>query len=111
MIKLKKITYAFLYLMHLSPLLAYIYKVDLKLANFAFDLSNDGYRRSFPDLFTDRRKRKDKDSEDLIDELYRQIGQLKVELDWLKKNRKNSCRREEERTDFRESHDFTCPAV
>jgi len=38
-----------------------------------------------PDLFTDRRKKKDKDTEELISELYRQIGQLKVELDWLKK--------------------------
>jgi len=40
---------------------------------------------SLPDLFTDRRKKKDRDSEELIEELYRQIGQLKVELDWLKK--------------------------
>jgi len=40
---------------------------------------------SIPDLFTDRRKKKDKDNEELVDELYRQIGQLKVELDWLKK--------------------------
>ncbi len=38
-----------------------------------------------PDLFTDRRKKKDKDTEELISELYRQIGQLKVELDCLKK--------------------------
>ncbi|WP_156919835.1 hypothetical protein [Syntrophorhabdus aromaticivorans] len=27
----------------------------------------------------------DKDQEKLIEELYRQIGKLKVELDWLKK--------------------------
>jgi transposase len=40
---------------------------------------------SLPDLFTDRRKKKDKESEELVEELYRQIGQLKVELDWLKK--------------------------
>jgi len=40
---------------------------------------------TLPDLFTDRRKRKDKDQEELTAELYRQIGQLKVELDWLKK--------------------------
>jgi transposase len=40
---------------------------------------------SLPDLFTDRRKKRDRDSEELVDELYRQIGQLKVELDWLKK--------------------------
>ena len=38
-----------------------------------------------PELFTDRRKKKDIDQEELISELYRQIGQLKVELDWLKK--------------------------
>jgi putative transposase len=40
---------------------------------------------SLPDLFTDRRKKRDKEQEELIEELYRQIGQLKVELDWLKK--------------------------
>jgi len=38
-----------------------------------------------PDLFSDRRKRADKDREETESELYRQIGQLKVELDWLKK--------------------------
>ena len=38
-----------------------------------------------PDLFSDRRKKKDKDHEENTSELYRQIGQLKVELDWLKK--------------------------
>ena len=40
---------------------------------------------TLPDLFTDRRKKRDTDQEELISELYRQIGQLKVELDWLKK--------------------------
>jgi transposase len=38
-----------------------------------------------PDLFSDRRKRVDKDRDELEAELFRQIGQLKVELDWLKK--------------------------
>jgi len=38
-----------------------------------------------PQLFSDRRKSAEKDSEELQSELYRQIGQLKVELDWLKK--------------------------
>jgi transposase len=38
-----------------------------------------------PDLFTDRRKRVEDDRDELEAELYRQIGQLKVELDWLKK--------------------------
>ncbi len=35
--------------------------------------------------FTSRRSREIKDQEELVEELYRQIGQLKVELDWLKK--------------------------
>jgi len=38
------------------------------------------------ELFTDRKKTKDKEKNLLIAELHRQIGQLKVELDWLKKN-------------------------
>ena len=38
-----------------------------------------------PSLFSDRRKKNDKDNDELIAELYRQIGQLKVEVDWLKK--------------------------
>ena len=39
-----------------------------------------------PSIFVDGRKRSDKGSEQLTAELYRQIGQLKVELDWLKKS-------------------------
>jgi len=40
-----------------------------------------------PVVFTDKRLKvaKDKDDENLKDQLYQQIGQLKVELDWLKK--------------------------
>lgn len=38
-----------------------------------------------PDVFSDKAKRKDKNNEELILSLYQQIGQLKVELDWLKK--------------------------
>jgi putative transposase len=38
-----------------------------------------------PQLFSDHRRKDEKDSEALQAELYRQIGQLKVELDWLKK--------------------------
>ena len=41
-----------------------------------------------PEIFSKKRKKKEKDAEDLQDELYRQIGQLKVELDWLKKKSK-----------------------
>ncbi len=36
-------------------------------------------------VFTDKRKRSEKAKDELIEELYRQIGQLKVETDWLKK--------------------------
>jgi transposase len=38
-----------------------------------------------PSLFSDKRKKSDKEGEELKDELYKQIGQLKVEVDWLKK--------------------------
>jgi len=38
-----------------------------------------------PDIFSRKRKKKETDAETLQSELYRQIGQLKVELDWLKK--------------------------
>ena len=38
-----------------------------------------------PQVFSDRRQRVDQEKDDLIAELYRQIGQLKVEADWLKK--------------------------
>jgi transposase-like protein len=38
-----------------------------------------------PDIFSDRRRRKDDDSESEKARLYEEIGRLKVELDWLKK--------------------------
>jgi hypothetical protein len=38
-----------------------------------------------PELFSDRRKRPDEERDQVEAELYRQIGQLKVENDWLKK--------------------------
>ena len=38
-----------------------------------------------PEIFSTKRERKQQDNEALKDELYKQIGQLKVELDWLKK--------------------------
>lgn len=37
------------------------------------------------EIFSDKRERHDRGREELVDELYKQIGQLKVELDWLKK--------------------------
>lgn len=38
-----------------------------------------------PDIFSSGRKKREQSTEDLESELYKQIGQLKVELDWLKK--------------------------
>ena len=35
--------------------------------------------------FSGGRERQKQDQSDLVDELYKQIGQLKVELDWMKK--------------------------
>ena len=44
-----------------------------------------------PGIFTGRKKAQEKKkAEELQVELYRQIGQLKVELDWVKKNLKCS---------------------
>ena len=41
--------------------------------------------KELPGLFSDNGSRQEKDREELEAELYRQIGQLKVELEWLKK--------------------------
>lgn len=38
------------------------------------------------ELFADKRRKQDTDREALIEALYKQIGQLKVALDWVKKN-------------------------
>jgi len=38
-----------------------------------------------PDIFSGKGDKKQQDNEAMQNELYRQIGQLKVELDWLKK--------------------------
>jgi len=40
---------------------------------------------SLPEIFSDKRSKKNLPQEKLIEELYKQIGQQKVELDWLKK--------------------------
>lgn len=37
-----------------------------------------------PEIFSNRRPQQEKERDELEAELYRQIGQLKVELDWLK---------------------------
>ena len=41
--------------------------------------------QGLPEIFSDRRRKSDADQEELISRLYQQIGQLKVELDWIKK--------------------------
>ena len=38
-----------------------------------------------PEIFSSRGQGEQKDQDELTDQLYQQIGQLKVELDWLKK--------------------------
>ena len=37
------------------------------------------------DIFRNKKQRDERDKDQLIEELYKQIGQLKVELDWAKK--------------------------
>jgi transposase-like protein len=37
------------------------------------------------EIFSDKRKKAQEDDQDLKDRLYQQIGQLQVELEWLKK--------------------------
>ncbi len=38
-----------------------------------------------PEVFANQKQRKKNDEKDLVNQLYQQIGQLKVENDWLKK--------------------------
>jgi len=40
---------------------------------------------ALPEVFVNRRSSTDITNEQLVNELYQQIGQLKVELDWVKK--------------------------
>lgn len=40
---------------------------------------------AIPDLLSDKRRKRKGSEDDLVPQLYQQIGQLKVELDWLKK--------------------------
>ena len=40
---------------------------------------------ALPGIFSGRRKKEDREADELTAELFRQIGQMKVELDWLKK--------------------------
>jgi transposase-like protein len=50
-----------------------------------------------PEVFSNRRPQREKDRDELEAELFRQIGQLKVEVEWLKKNLNRSCREEARR--------------
>ena len=40
---------------------------------------------NIPEIFSNKREEEKKGAEEIQDELYKQIRQLKVELDWLKK--------------------------
>ena len=42
-------------------------------------------QKEVPDIFSVRRAKRERDHEAFQAQLYQQIGQLKVELDWLKK--------------------------
>ncbi len=42
-------------------------------------------KKGIIDLFKDKRKSRDQDREELIQEIYDKIGQMKVDLDWLQK--------------------------
>jgi len=42
-------------------------------------------KENIADLFSDRRKKDEKNKEQYIEELHKQIGQLTVEVNWLKK--------------------------
>ena len=44
-----------------------------------------------PSIFSGGYKKADKESDKVIEELYKQIGQLKVELDWVKKKSELLC--------------------
>lgn len=43
------------------------------------------FLKKAPELFSDKGGKKEKEKDNLIEELYKQVGQSKVEVDWLKK--------------------------
>jgi transposase-like protein len=43
-------------------------------------------KEKIPEIFTEGNSRKDTAKDELIDELYKQIGKLQMENEWLKKN-------------------------
>ena len=42
--------------------------------------------QELPEVFLQKKSKQKQETEELVSELDRQIGQLKVEVDWLKKN-------------------------
>lgn len=57
------------------------YKVhSTQIAQWKKELKN-----SLPEIFSGKKDPQEKQKTELIDELYKQIGQLQVENDWLKK--------------------------
>jgi putative transposase len=64
-----------------------------------------------PEVFSNRRPQQERARDDMEAELYRQIGQLKVELEWLKKNLSRSCRKEARDDRARTSEDIRRPAM
>lgn len=43
-------------------------------------------KEKIPEIFSEGNSRKDTSKDELIDELYKQIGKLQMENEWLKKN-------------------------
>ena len=41
--------------------------------------------QELPNIFSGKHKKENQDSQKLMEELYKKIGQLEVELDWVKK--------------------------
>ena len=64
-----------------------------------------------PELFSSRRPQQEKVREELEAELFQQIGRLKMELEWLKKNHGRSCRAETGRSGKRDGADVRCSAM
>ena len=64
-----------------------------------------------PEMFSHRKSQQAKAQDELVAELFRQIGQLKVELDWLKMSRRSSCREEENARGTGASQRADCPTM
>jgi transposase len=64
-----------------------------------------------PEVFSNRRPQQEKAREERESELFQQIGQLKMELEWLKKNHRRSCRAETNRSGKAADDDVHSPAM